>query len=926
LLCSAWASIPAGYYYFSKNKKKAALKTSLHDHAAPLKLLQFGSGAGATWEGFFYTDQRPDTSVYDMYSSIKRYFTGFTAVKGMNIEHSFPKSWWGGSEMNAYRDLFHLYPADGITNSTKNDLPLGVVAGTPLLDNGVSKVGTNGFESAYSGNCFEPADEYKGDFARSYFYIASVYEDYAPLWNSPMLQNNTYPVWQPWAIDLLLKWSREDPVSDKERARNEAVYQIQGNRNPFIDLPDLAEYIWGNDTTSVYPFADETEPYMLAPRQGDKLDFGVILQGNSKSISVNIQGINLTSPLVLTKKNSTFTLSASSVSPSDAATGIDLLVSFNPSAAGVQLDTLVIQGGGLAAPVSIPVRGVASSEFMALPPTDETPVGGTLQWIADPQATDYRVNLYQGDLTAGDLFISTYVEGSSYNKAIEIYNGTGKTVDLSKYSLQRQSNGAGEFNSVLKLTGTLADGKSYIVIHQMCATTDLKSKGQCFTDSVMNFNGNDAVELLHNGVVIDAVGYADAGAALIWGQDITLQRKAQITHPRVDFDMGEWTTYPVDTYSMLGSHSVMFASASTYQLQNVSTGGASFYTATGLTPQSYYTFRIDAVKAGGNVTAVNTVQLHTTALDVPVVMQPVAVGSHQFTAGWEQTLFAQDYLLDVYTLTGQLNTTEKEEFNSVTTNGKPLPDGWSGTASGNYTTTASSGNAPPSVGLKNNNEWLQTKQYSYPVSSFSFMYRFASTGTGSSLLLDALSNGSWVRVDSIPYVNTGKTTPSYTFNKSASVKALRFTYKKVSGNMAIDDVQATYGNQDTLYIAQERPVTANSCLLDNLTENTVYYYKVRARTNNVASAYSDLMQAVTTVASGLLPVSGTSVRYTVADGGILLRGLQGNETISVYTVTGICLKSVIAGAEAIRLNMPGHGIAIVRIKNSNYATAFKVVR
>ena len=103
----------------------------------------------------------------------------------------------------------------------------------------------NGFGTVYTDNCFEPADEFKGDFARSYFYISTIYEDYYQLWQSPMLNNNTYPVWKPWALDLLLKWHRQDPVSPKELARIEAVYNIQGNRNPYIDYPNLVENIWG---------------------------------------------------------------------------------------------------------------------------------------------------------------------------------------------------------------------------------------------------------------------------------------------------------------------------------------------------------------------------------------------------------------------------------------------------------------------------------------------------------------------------------------------------------------------------------------------------------------------------------------------------------------------------------------------------------
>ena len=242
----AQGAIPSGYYYYARGKKKAELKTILHQISAPITELDYGSGPGFTWQGFYKTDQNADGTVKDMYSDSVRSFSGYSSVKDMAIEHSFPKSWWGAYENMAYKDLFHLYPADAYTNGIKNNLPLGEVTGTPMLDNGKSKIGKNGFGTAYTDNSFEPADEYKGDFARSYLYISTIYENLAPLWNSPMLTNTVYPVWKPWAIDLLLKWSRQDPVSSKELDRNDSIYTIQGNRNPFIDFPDMAEYIWGN--------------------------------------------------------------------------------------------------------------------------------------------------------------------------------------------------------------------------------------------------------------------------------------------------------------------------------------------------------------------------------------------------------------------------------------------------------------------------------------------------------------------------------------------------------------------------------------------------------------------------------------------------------------------------------------------------------
>lgn len=92
---------------------------------------------------------------------------------------------------------------------------------------------------------FEPADEYKGDFARTYFYMITCYENQIQTWNCDMLDGKKYPGFSSWALDLLLRWSELDPVSEKETDRIEAVYDIQGNRNPFIDYPGLEQYIWG---------------------------------------------------------------------------------------------------------------------------------------------------------------------------------------------------------------------------------------------------------------------------------------------------------------------------------------------------------------------------------------------------------------------------------------------------------------------------------------------------------------------------------------------------------------------------------------------------------------------------------------------------------------------------------------------------------
>lgn len=922
------ASVPSGYYYFVKNKKQSALKTALHTYCSPLKELDYGSGLGFTWEGFFFTDRRADSTVIDMYSNTVRRQTGFSAVSGMHIEHSFPKSWWGAYQNNAYNDLYHLYPADALANETKNNLPLGEVAGTASFDNGVVKIGVNGFLVGSLDKCFEPADEYKGDFARTYFYISTIYENLAPLMQSPMIfTNNTYPFWKPWALDLLLKWHRQDPVSAKELTRIEAVYSIQGNRNPFIDYPDLAEYIWGKDTTGIFPFPEETGPFLVAPRRGVSIDFGVILQNDTRTQNLHIQGVNLTSDVQVSfiRNSSALSLSVPSISAANATTGIDLGITFKPGASGLIRDTLLITGGGLRENLRIPVKALASADFITLEPADITPVGGTLKWISDPLATQYRLNVYQGDQKAGDLVISSYVEGSSWNKAIELYNGTGKSVDLSKYSLQKQSNGAGYFGSELKLNGSLATGKSFVIVHKSAAV-ELQSKADLLTDSLLQFNGNDAVALVRGGVTIDMVGKASAGADVNWGADVTLQRKSSVTHPAAVFNQDEWTILPVDSYTMLGAHSMNIASATNYILQNVFTGIATFYNISSLLPENTYTYSVESMRSGVIAPAINTMQLHTSALDVPEISDASDIRSTQFTANWGESPFASGYLLNVFELAGSADTTETEGFDNVGASGTPLPGGWSGTANAVYTTSTSTGIASPSIQLRNAGEWIQTKAYPQAVTKLAYMYRFVTSVVGASFILEGYSAGSWVRIDSIPCKNNSKAYPVYNFTKNQAFSAFRFTFNKMpGGNFSIDDISATYGSQDTVYIRKDYPVSVNQVAVSDLKEDNRYYYAVRATLGSFVSGTSETISVHTLTSTKIALANTTAIRILAYKEKVVISGLRGDELIQVYSLTGVCVYQTNANTTQINIPLKQPGVFILKVQNPDYNFAGKFI-
>lgn len=250
-------------YYTSINGTKggATLKNALHNLVKNLSTVSYGSGSNSTWGAFYTTDaivENGKRRVADMYSSEVRYFgTKGESVNGMNIEHCVPKSWWGGTKNNAYEDLHHLNPSDETANSRKSNYPLGDL-NTVSWTNGISSVGKATIAGT-SQNAYEPADEYKGDFARTYMYMFTCYQNLTWEYTWMNYENSTYPTLKPWAVELLLKWHHQDPVSQKEIARNNAVYVIQGNRNPYVDYPRLADFVWGDSINNTFYLYGDVE-------------------------------------------------------------------------------------------------------------------------------------------------------------------------------------------------------------------------------------------------------------------------------------------------------------------------------------------------------------------------------------------------------------------------------------------------------------------------------------------------------------------------------------------------------------------------------------------------------------------------------------------------------------------------------------------
>jgi endonuclease I len=237
--------VPEGYYESAEGLLGEPLRAALHaiidDHTV--------LGYDYAWTAFYTTDDKPNGKVWDIYSDVPggtppyeydfgvdQGGIGGAEGTGYTREHSWPQSWFdGASPMNS--DLFALYPCDAHVNGNRGNYPYGEVTSPEWVSLNGSERGPCSYPG-YSGIVFEPIDEYKGDLARTYFYMtARYYTEDAGWTGSPMTDGADL---LPWAVEMLLEWHAEDPVSRKEIERNGTIYALQHNRNPFIDRPEFA--------------------------------------------------------------------------------------------------------------------------------------------------------------------------------------------------------------------------------------------------------------------------------------------------------------------------------------------------------------------------------------------------------------------------------------------------------------------------------------------------------------------------------------------------------------------------------------------------------------------------------------------------------------------------------------------------------------
>jgi len=338
LLCwqslSVYAQIPSGYYDGATGKTGYDLKTELaaiiDDHS--------DQGYSALWNFYKIADERTDGFVWDIYSNCDLVFDtdqdrgsgGTTECDKYNREHTFPQSWFDKASIPR-ADAHMVLPTDKKINSERSNLPYGETNGGVISSNGARK-GSNSL-TGYSGVVFEPADEFKGDVARIYFYMATRYEADIDDWDDNsgeadiVLNGTEQQVYETWQLNMLIKWHLNDPVSQKEIDRNNEVFSYQGNRNPFVDQPDWVACIWQSNCTG------QPEPALnISPQE---VNFDPVTFGQQTKIdSLLVTGANLSQELMVVSDNEAFQISMS------ASTDFSQTLSIMPDA-GEAINTYV---------------------------------------------------------------------------------------------------------------------------------------------------------------------------------------------------------------------------------------------------------------------------------------------------------------------------------------------------------------------------------------------------------------------------------------------------------------------------------------------------------------------------------------------------------------------------------------------------------
>ena len=422
-----------------------------------------------------YIDNKNNTvvGVYSGYEVSLSYGSYSTYPEPVNCEHTVPQSFFSKAEPMR-SDIHHLFPTYENWNSTRSNFPFAEIDDNKTAkwmnnSSSSSSIPNNNIDeySEYYSSNFEPKEDHKGNCARAIFYFYTMYPSQAG------------DISRVGDINTLYQWHLNDPVDAAEKQRNDDIETYQGNRNPYIDYPELVARAYDLEKSSS----------LLVPT--------IQLSTTESSIELSWTNVENETGYSLYKSNDgniyskVIDLNANKVSYYDenlneGNTYYYYVVAFNDE------------------------ENSSSSNI----------VDGRLSGSSSDGDSEYT----------SEIFISEYIEGSSYNKAVEIANYTGSTVDLSAYSLKLASNGETAWDDNITLSGNLPNGNVYVVSHgNASVNADLTSS------SVINFNGDDAIGLFKNDILIDIVNTLGNPNNNNVVKDMTLVRKLTVNSPNTVF-------------------------------------------------------------------------------------------------------------------------------------------------------------------------------------------------------------------------------------------------------------------------------------------------------------------------------------------------------------------------------------------------------
>jgi endonuclease I/chitodextrinase len=598
----SFSQIPAGYYNTATGTGYT-LKTQLYNIIKG----HTDRGYAGLWTTYATSDRdnqyENDNTIIDMYSENPTgvdpykytYSTnqcGTYSVEGncYNREHIIPQSVFNSSAPMV-SDAHFITPTDGKVNGQRSNYPHGTVATATWTSLNGSKLGSSSV-SGYTGTVFEPINEFKGDIARMYFYFATRYENTVASYPFAMFNGTSNQVFTTAFLNMLLTWNTQDPVSAREIARNNAIYARQNNRNPYIDHPEYVQAIWNPTADTQAP----TAPASLVVTATTTSSVSLSWAASTDNIGVTGYNVYMNGALKTTVTGLTSTITGLTASTTYSFYVIAKDAAGNSSVASTTVNgttaTPTSDTQAPTAPSSLATTGITTSTISLnwLASTDNVGVTGYNVYMNSvlkttvtslnttitglTASTTYSFYVIAKDAagnlstasttinattsaaaTATELLFSEYIEGSSNNKALEIANLTGATINLSVYSIKKQTNGAGAWSTGLSLSGTLNSGSKYVIVNSLIALACYNKTSANISTAAgeLTFNGNDAVGLFKNGVLIDIIGTFNGGTAN-FAADTTLRRKVTVTAPTTTFNKtAQWDVFTSDTCNNLGS-------------------------------------------------------------------------------------------------------------------------------------------------------------------------------------------------------------------------------------------------------------------------------------------------------------------------------------------------------------------------------------